>query len=112
MACSVDAELATRRIPGRRCCATRCGSTVQPRVFGGHHVEHVGEGGLAAHVDEQQSSPAVSGRRAWTADCATSNATRYVNFYIGDEECRGLGGAGAQVWAGTEVRIIPSVAGG
>lgn len=37
---------------------------------------------------------------------------RYVNFYIGDEECRGLGGAGAQVRAGTEVRIIPSVAGG
>nr|WP_228045976.1 MoaD/ThiS family protein [Saccharopolyspora sp. HNM0983] len=37
---------------------------------------------------------------------------RHVNFYLGDEECRGLGGAGAQVRAGTEVRIIPSVAGG
>lgn len=37
---------------------------------------------------------------------------RYVNFYVDGEECRYLGGAGTPVPAGTEVRIIPSVAGG
>ena len=37
---------------------------------------------------------------------------RYVNFYLDGEECRWLAGAGSPVREGTEVRIIPSVAGG
>ncbi|MFR9729160.1 MoaD/ThiS family protein [Saccharopolyspora sp. MS10] len=37
---------------------------------------------------------------------------RYVNFYLDGEECRWLAGADSPVRPGTEVRIIPSVAGG
>ncbi|WP_280236065.1 MoaD/ThiS family protein [Nocardia cyriacigeorgica] len=37
---------------------------------------------------------------------------RYVNFYVGDEECRTLDGLDTPVDADTEVMIIPSVAGG
>ncbi|MFE3442723.1 MoaD/ThiS family protein [Nocardia sp. NPDC059180] len=42
----------------------------------------------------------------------TGRLRRYVNFYIGDEECRMLDGLDTPVDAGTEVMIIPSVAGG
>jgi molybdopterin converting factor small subunit len=42
----------------------------------------------------------------------TGRLRRYVNFYIGDEECRTLDGLDTPVDAGTEVMIIPSVAGG
>jgi molybdopterin converting factor small subunit len=37
---------------------------------------------------------------------------RYVNFYIGDEECRRLNGPATVLTDGTTVQIIPSVAGG
>lgn len=37
---------------------------------------------------------------------------RYVNFYVDDSECRWIGGAASPVRDGTEIRIIPSVAGG
>lgn len=37
---------------------------------------------------------------------------RYVNFYIDGDECRTLRGADTPLGAGTEVMIIPSVAGG
>ncbi|WP_280401047.1 MoaD/ThiS family protein [Nocardia carnea] len=37
---------------------------------------------------------------------------RYVNFYIGDDECRTLAGQDTPVGAETEIMIIPSVAGG
>ncbi|MCA1187437.1 MULTISPECIES: MoaD/ThiS family protein [Saccharopolyspora] len=37
---------------------------------------------------------------------------RHVNFYLDGEECRWLDGAGSEVRDGTEVRVIPSVAGG
>ncbi|NEW37576.1 MoaD/ThiS family protein [Nocardia cyriacigeorgica] len=42
----------------------------------------------------------------------TGRLRRYVNFYIGDEECRTLDGLDTPVDAGTEVMIIPAVAGG
>lgn len=37
---------------------------------------------------------------------------RYVNFYLDDAECRSLDGAASPVREGTEIRIIPSIAGG
>lgn len=37
---------------------------------------------------------------------------RYVNFYVGEDECRTLEGQDTPVDAGTEIMIIPSVAGG
>jgi molybdopterin converting factor small subunit len=37
---------------------------------------------------------------------------RYVNFYVGDEECRRLDGAATELRDGDEIHIIPSVAGG
>ncbi len=37
---------------------------------------------------------------------------RYVNFYVDGDECRLLDGQDTVVGAGTEVMIIPSVAGG
>lgn len=37
---------------------------------------------------------------------------RYVNFYVGEEECRHLGGVAAEIPEGVQVQIIPSVAGG
>ncbi|WP_243789232.1 MoaD/ThiS family protein [Saccharopolyspora gloriosae] len=37
---------------------------------------------------------------------------RYVNFYLDDSECRWIDGAASPVRDGTEIRIIPSVAGG
>ncbi|MDR7303070.1 MoaD/ThiS family protein [Haloactinomyces albus] len=37
---------------------------------------------------------------------------RYVNFYIGEQECRGLAGTATRLDEGAEIRVIPSVAGG
>ncbi|MET8797440.1 MoaD/ThiS family protein [Nocardia sp. NPDC004568] len=37
---------------------------------------------------------------------------RYVNFYVDGDECRTLRGLDTPLRAGTEVMIIPSVAGG
>jgi molybdopterin converting factor small subunit len=37
---------------------------------------------------------------------------RYVNFYLDGEECRGLDGPETTVSEGTEIRVVPSVAGG
>lgn len=37
---------------------------------------------------------------------------RYVNFYVDGDECRTLRGLDTPLDAGTEVMIIPSVAGG
>ncbi len=37
---------------------------------------------------------------------------RYVNFYVNGEECRRLSGVDTALPDGTEVQIIPSVAGG
>jgi len=36
----------------------------------------------------------------------------YVNVYIGDEDARTRGGAGASVPDGSEVMVIPAMAGG
>lgn len=37
---------------------------------------------------------------------------RYVNVYVGGEECRQLNGADTVLGDGAEVQVIPSVAGG
>ncbi|SDM88664.1 MoaD/ThiS family protein [Allokutzneria albata] len=37
---------------------------------------------------------------------------RYVNFFVDGEECRRLAGADTPLAEGTEIQIIPSVAGG
>jgi molybdopterin converting factor small subunit len=37
---------------------------------------------------------------------------RHVNVFVGDEECRQLGGLDAQVGPGTEVVVLPAVSGG
>lgn len=42
----------------------------------------------------------------------TGAIRRFVNVYVGDDECRTLGGLGTSVPAGTVVYVIPSVAGG
>jgi molybdopterin converting factor small subunit len=36
----------------------------------------------------------------------------YVNVYIGEDDARGRGGAGANVPEGSEVLVIPAMAGG
>lgn len=42
----------------------------------------------------------------------TGAIRRFVNVYVGDVECREIGGLAAVVESGTAVSIIPSVAGG
>lgn len=42
----------------------------------------------------------------------TGRLRRFVNVYIGNDECRSLGGLGALISPGTEVSIIGSIAGG
>ncbi|MEV2275693.1 MoaD/ThiS family protein [Nocardiopsis sp. NPDC049922] len=37
---------------------------------------------------------------------------RYVNVFVGEDECRGIGGLDAPVQDGADVRLLPSVAGG
>ncbi|QUX28863.1 MoaD/ThiS family protein [Nocardiopsis akebiae] len=37
---------------------------------------------------------------------------RYVNVFVDDDECRGVGGLAAPVRDGADVRVLPSVAGG
>ena len=37
---------------------------------------------------------------------------RYVNIYIDGEDCRGLAGQESPVRAGSEIQVLPSVAGG
>lgn len=37
---------------------------------------------------------------------------RYVNVFVGQEECRAVGGLDAPVPEGADVRLLPSVAGG
>lgn len=37
---------------------------------------------------------------------------RYVNFYVDGEECRRLAGSDTPLREGTEIQVIPSVAGG
>lgn len=37
---------------------------------------------------------------------------RYVNVFVGSDECRGLAGLETAVADGAEVRVLPSVAGG
>jgi molybdopterin converting factor small subunit len=42
----------------------------------------------------------------------TGAIRRFVNVYVGDDECRTLDGLGTTVRPGTVVYVIPSVAGG
>lgn len=42
----------------------------------------------------------------------TGRLRRYVNFYVGEDECRTLAGQDTPVGPDTEIMIIPSVAGG
>jgi molybdopterin synthase sulfur carrier subunit len=42
----------------------------------------------------------------------TGAIRRFVNVYVGEDECRALGGLEARVAPGSLVHIIPSVAGG
>lgn len=37
---------------------------------------------------------------------------RYVNVFVDEDECRALGGLDAPVHEGSDVRLLPSVAGG
>lgn len=37
---------------------------------------------------------------------------RYVNVFVGDEECRAMAGLDTPVPDGAEIRVLPSVAGG
>lgn len=42
----------------------------------------------------------------------TGALRRYINFYLDGQECRSLDGSATVLVEGTEVRVIPSVAGG
>jgi sulfur-carrier protein len=42
----------------------------------------------------------------------TGSIRRFVNVYVGDDECRTLEGLRTPVAPGTELYVIPSVAGG
>jgi molybdopterin converting factor small subunit len=64
---------------------------------------------LAEILDELgRLAPAV-GRRVRDE---TGAIRRFVNVYVGDDECRTLDGLGTTVRPGTVVYVIPSVAGG
>lgn len=63
-------------------------------------------GQVLAWLNEQ--SPAI-GRRVQDE---TGAIRRFVNVYIGEDECRTLDGLHTQVPPGTVIHIIPSVAGG
>ena len=56
----------------------------------------------------RRAAPAV-GRRVQDE---TGAIRRYVNVYVGDDECRALDGLETTVPAGTVLYVIPSVAGG
>ncbi len=56
----------------------------------------------------RRDAPAV-GRRVQDE---TGAIRRFVNVYVGEDECRSLGGLSTLVPPGTVVFVIPSVAGG
>lgn len=64
---------------------------------------------LADVLDLLRSTAPAVGRRVQDE---TGAVRRFVNVYIGDEECRALEGLGTPVPPGTVLQIIPSVAGG
>lgn len=56
----------------------------------------------------RQEAPAVARR----VQDETGAIRRFVNVYVGDDECRSLEGLGTPVPPGTVVHVIGSVAGG
>jgi molybdopterin synthase sulfur carrier subunit len=64
---------------------------------------------LGEVLDElRRVAPAVARR----VQDETGSLRRFVNVYVGDDECRTLDGLGTAVPPGTVLYVIPSVAGG
>ncbi|MGC7099198.1 ubiquitin-like small modifier protein 1 [Amycolatopsis lurida] len=72
-------------------------------------VLEVGGATITAVLDELRARYPALERRLRDESGALR---RYVNFYVDGEECRRLSGADTPLSAGTELMIIPSVAGG
>lgn len=72
-------------------------------------VLEVGGATITAALDELRDRYPALERRLRDESGALR---RYVNFYVDGEECRRLAGAETPLSAGTELMIIPSVAGG
>jgi molybdopterin converting factor small subunit len=72
-------------------------------------LEVAGPRPLSAVLDELGVlAPAVRRR----IQDETGALRRYVNVFVGEDECRTLDGLGTRVRPGTVVHVIPSVAGG
>lgn len=72
-------------------------------------VEVDAESTLASVLDTVSARHPRLGRRVRDE---RGQVRRYVNIFIGDEECRRLSGVDSKISDGTEISILPSVAGG
>lgn len=72
-------------------------------------VEVTPESTLGSILDEIATLHPRLGRRVRDE---RGQVRRYVNVFIGDEECRTLSGVDSSISDGTEISILPSVAGG
>jgi molybdopterin converting factor small subunit len=80
------------------------------RTYTGGESEVTAEGGTLAEVLESLDGtyPGIKGR---IVD-EQGDLRRFVNVYVGNDDVRFLEGLGTQVADGTQVSVIPAVAGG
>ncbi len=80
------------------------------RTYTGGASEVTAEGGTLAEVlDDLDANH--SGIKARVLDDA-GQIRRFVNVYVGNDDVRFLEGLGSETPAGTQISIIPAVAGG
>jgi sulfur-carrier protein len=80
------------------------------RTYTGGESEVTAEGGTLAEVLDSLDGtyPGIRGR---IVD-EQGDLRRFVNVYVGNDDVRFLDGLGTQVADGTQVSVIPAVAGG
>ena len=88
----------TVRLPG----------TLRDAVGGATRIEATGATLQEVFADIDRRHPGFASRVLDDAGALRS----YVNVYIGDEDARSRGGSGASVPEGSEVMVIPAMAGG
>ena len=82
---------------------------LRSEVDGASRVTVDSTGSLRAVLDELERKWPRLGRRIRDEQ---GELRRYVNVYVNGEDCRSLDGQETSVGAGSEVQVIPSVAGG
>ena len=80
------------------------------RTYTDGESEVTAEGGTLAEVLESLDS-SYSGIRARIID-ETGELRRFVNVYVGNDDVRFLDGLGTPTPDGTQISVIPAVAGG